>query len=77
MLVVSDRELRDFKSHAIVSDYLKGGGRGIRVVRSPDTLEESISSARQEALSAFGDGSIFLERLVSHTIYSNESLKLV
>jgi len=45
-----------------VDDFIIGGGRGMRIVRGPDTLEESIASARQEALVAFGDGSIFLEK---------------
>lgn len=52
----------EFSNYVLMSNYQKGGGRGMRVVREPDELEESISGARQEALAAFGDGSIFLER---------------
>ncbi|HTW20560.1 MAG TPA: biotin carboxylase N-terminal domain-containing protein [Mycobacteriales bacterium] len=39
-----------------------GGGRGMRVVRSSESLAEAIESARREAETAFGDGTVFLER---------------
>ena len=39
-----------------------GGGRGMHVVRKPDSLIASIKIARQEALQAFKDGSVFLEK---------------
>ncbi len=41
-----------------------GGGRGMRVARSPAELHEAVSSAEREAASAFGDGTVFLERFV-------------
>jgi len=41
-----------------------GGGRGIRLARSSDELPEVIQLARQEALAAFGDDSVFLESMV-------------
>ncbi|GAP18298.1 acetyl-CoA carboxylase biotin carboxylase subunit [Levilinea saccharolytica] len=41
-----------------------GGGRGIRLVRSPEELEPMIAAARQEALSAFGDDTVYLESMV-------------
>ena len=41
-----------------------GGGRGMRTVRSPHGLAAEVSGARREAESAFGDGTVFLERLV-------------
>ncbi len=41
-----------------------GGGRGIRVVRSPDDLGPALASARSEAELAFGDPAVFLERFV-------------
>ncbi len=43
-----------------------GGGKGIRVVYSSDTLLESIQSAQREAQQAFGDSRIFLERYIEH-----------
>ena len=39
-----------------------GGGRGMRLARTPDDLEEALNAARQEALAAFGDGTVYLER---------------
>ncbi len=41
-----------------------GGGRGMRVVRSADDLAAAFAAAQREALSAFGDGTVFLERYV-------------
>ena len=41
-----------------------GGGRGIRLVRSQEELEENWHQATSEALSAFGDGSVYLEKYV-------------
>ena len=39
-----------------------GGGKGMRVVASPEELEGAIRLARSEAATAFGDSSIYLER---------------
>ena len=39
-----------------------GGGRGMRIVESPAALDAAIASARREALAAFSDGTVFLER---------------
>ena len=39
-----------------------GGGRGMRIVRAPETLDAALRVARAEAESAFGDGSLLLER---------------
>ena len=41
-----------------------GGGRGIRLIRSADEMEENWHQATSEALSAFGDGSAYLEKYV-------------
>src|SRR5215207_5092140 len=41
-----------------------GGGRGMRRVDSADELDQAIERARAEALSAFGDASVLMERLV-------------
>lgn len=42
-----------------------GGGRGMRIVESEDTLEESIASAKREAAASFGNDTVFLERWLS------------
>jgi acetyl/propionyl-CoA carboxylase alpha subunit len=41
-----------------------GGGKGMRIVRAPEDLSSAVQAARREALSAFGDDTIFLERYV-------------
>jgi 3-methylcrotonyl-CoA carboxylase alpha subunit len=41
-----------------------GGGKGMRVVLSPVDLTEAVEGARQEALRAFGDGQLLLERYI-------------
>ncbi len=41
-----------------------GGGRGIRVVESPDEIERAVQQAQEEAITAFGDGSVFVEQLL-------------
>ncbi|HEY4323763.1 MAG TPA: acetyl-CoA carboxylase biotin carboxylase subunit [Mucilaginibacter sp.] len=42
-----------------------GGGKGMRVVESVSDFEEQMQLAVSEAVSAFGDGSVFIERYVS------------
>ncbi|XP_073434587.1 pyruvate carboxylase, mitochondrial [Dendrobates tinctorius] len=41
-----------------------GGGRGMRVVRSYEELEENYTRAYSEALSAFGNGALFVEKFI-------------
>ena len=48
----------------LVKAAFGGGGRGMRIVREPGELEEAVDGARREAASAFGDGTVFLERWV-------------
>lgn len=42
-----------------------GGGKGMRIVESVNDFEEQMKLAVSEATSAFGDGSVFIERYVS------------
>ena len=41
-----------------------GGGRGMRVIESPAELLEQIDAGRREAEAAFGNGEVYLEKLV-------------
>ncbi len=41
-----------------------GGGRGMRVVRKKEDLEQSFTEAHNEAEKAFGDGTIFIEKFI-------------
>jgi acetyl/propionyl-CoA carboxylase alpha subunit len=49
----------------LVKAAFGGGGRGMRLVTDPGALAEAVSTARSEAASAFGDGTVFLERYVT------------
>jgi acetyl/propionyl-CoA carboxylase alpha subunit/acetyl-CoA carboxylase carboxyltransferase component len=62
---------RDAPEHAarlgyplLVKASAGGGGRGIRVATEPTELADALASARAEAKHAFGDPTVFLERLV-------------
>ena len=43
-----------------------GGGKGMRIVEDPADLPSALASARREAMNAFADASIYLEKLISH-----------
>ncbi|MBV9121620.1 MAG: hypothetical protein JOZ39_13000 [Chloroflexi bacterium] len=43
-----------------------GGGKGMRSVRQAGDFEEALAGAKREAEAAFGDGRVFLERLIEH-----------
>ncbi|MEX2424567.1 MAG: biotin carboxylase N-terminal domain-containing protein [Acidimicrobiia bacterium] len=42
-----------------------GGGKGMRIVATRDALESAVAGARREAEAAFGDGTVFAERLLT------------
>jgi acetyl-CoA/propionyl-CoA carboxylase, biotin carboxylase, biotin carboxyl carrier protein len=42
-----------------------GGGKGMRVVRRAQDLPEAVAGARREALGAFGDATLLVERLIA------------
>ncbi len=41
-----------------------GGGRGMRIVRSAEEMESAFVAAQSESAKAFGDGRLYLERLI-------------
>lgn len=43
-----------------------GGGKGIRIVRSEEELDEAFESARSETIKAFGDDKMYMEKLVEN-----------
>ena len=49
---------------ALVKASAGGGGRGMRIVRSAAELAGAVEAAAREAESAFGDGTVFVERYV-------------
>lgn len=48
----------------IIKAAFGGGGRGMRVVREQQTLKDSFERATSEAKSAFGNGTVFIERFL-------------
>jgi len=68
---------RDLKNHKLAIAEAKrigfpvmlkaasgGGGRGMRVIREASEIENAFDEARREAVNAFGDGTLFLEKFV-------------
>ena len=57
-------ETTDITFPVMIKAAMGGGGRGMREVFAKEELEEAFELARSEALTAFGDGSIFIEKLI-------------
>lgn len=49
----------------IVKASAGGGGRGIRIVEKEEDFETAVALASNEALSAFGDGKVYLEKFLT------------
>lgn len=62
--LVLERIEPDLEYPVLVKAASGGGGRGIRLARSPEELIDVVDSAREEAKAAFGDATIYLEPLV-------------
>ncbi|MDP7651130.1 MAG: pyruvate carboxylase [Rhodospirillales bacterium] len=43
-----------------------GGGRGMRMIETAAELQEQVEAGRREAEAAFGNGEVYLEKLVAH-----------
>ena len=43
-----------------------GGGKGMRIVKTPGELAAALASAASEAKAAFGDGSVYLEKYITN-----------
>ena len=59
-------EARKLGYPLLVKAVAGGGGRGMRLVRADHELQAAIDGARREATSAFGDGTLMLERLIDN-----------
>jgi 3-methylcrotonyl-CoA carboxylase alpha subunit len=57
-------EARSIGFPVLVKASAGGGGRGMRAVANEKDFVEAVGGARREAEAAFGDGSVFLEKLV-------------
>jgi len=62
--VVREGEPEELGYPLLIKAAAGGGGRGMRVVRSPDELEDAFAAARREAQAAFGDDRVFCEQYV-------------
>jgi len=56
--------VRDVGYPALVKASAGWGGKGMRTVRGEEDAAPSIAAARREALSSFGDGTLYVERLI-------------
>ncbi|KAI9766534.1 MAG: pyruvate carboxylase [Geoglossum simile] len=61
-----DAELftKEYGFPVIIKAAFGGGGRGMRVVRNQESLKDSFERATSEAKSAFGNGTVFIERFL-------------
>ena len=50
----------------IVKAALGGGGKGMRVARTPQEFEQSFQTAQKETQMAFGDNTMYIEHFVEH-----------
>ena len=50
----------------IVKAAAGGGGRGMRIVRGPDELDQAVALTREEATRAFRNGDVYIERFLEH-----------
>ncbi len=55
---------REIGFPVIIKAAAGGGGRGMRIVRSEDELSGSLETAQSEALAAFKNGSVYIERYI-------------
>jgi len=60
----TESEARTAAYPLLVKAAAGGGGRGMRVIASPDELDAGLQSARREASAGFGDDRVFIERFL-------------
>jgi acetyl-CoA carboxylase biotin carboxylase subunit len=56
---------RDIGFPVIIKAAAGGGGKGMRVAKSPDEFARSFSMARSEAMSAFGNDDVYVEKYLA------------
>ncbi|KAI0716006.1 pyruvate carboxylase [Cerioporus squamosus] len=60
----ADAFIKEYGFPVIIKAAMGGGGRGMRVVREQADFKDSFERAVSEAKSAFGDGTVFIERFL-------------
>ena len=58
------RQVADIGYPLMIKAAAGGGGRGMRVVESPDDLTDSVKACQREAAASFGNGTVFAERFL-------------
>ena len=66
-LEAAKRIADDFGYPVIIKASAGGGGRGMRIVRDPESLEAAYNMARAEANSVFGNPDLYLEKYFENT----------
>ena len=59
------REAENIGYPVLVKASAGGGGKGMRAVHRPEDLKSSLNLAQTEALAAFGDDTVYLEKLIT------------
>ena len=62
----AEREARTVGFPVMLKAVAGGGGKGMRVVGSPAELASAFAHAQGEALSAFGDSAVYVEKAIEH-----------
>lgn len=57
---------KEFGYPVMIKASAGGGGRGIRIVKNENEIEEAFNSAKSEAKVAFGDDSIYMEKVIEN-----------
>jgi acetyl-CoA carboxylase biotin carboxylase subunit len=57
---------RDLGYPVIIKAVAGGGGRGMRVLRTPADLPSALKTAQREAEAAFGNGDVYIEKYLDH-----------
>ena len=64
--VTTIEEAEEFAAHAGYPILIKaasgGGGRGMKIAKTADELPEALAVCKQEALTAFGDDTVYIEK---------------
>ncbi len=58
------KEVAEIGYPVLIKASAGGGGKGMRIVREPGELKSQLTAAANEAKAAFGDGSVFIEKLL-------------
>jgi acetyl-CoA carboxylase biotin carboxylase subunit len=57
---------KDIGYPVIIKAVAGGGGRGMRIVRTPDDLPNLLRTAQREAEAAFGNGAVYIEKYLEN-----------